>query len=314
MIYLVVGLVALAVVLLVLGVSQFVTATTETQAVRKRLVTVTPGGLENRQARALRERQARRERLQAVLETVGSQVGKEQIKREGLQERLIQAGYRSAGAPAVFVGLRVLAAVVLGLLGLLVATASPDSSGTQPLLFGASGLLLGWMIPAYLLRRRARSRTEGLNRALPDALDLMVVCVEAGMGLNQALVKVGEEMGRISPALADEFILTSLEIRAGTPRDQALRNMGERTGEKDLRALMAMLIQTDRFGTSVADALKVHAEEVRDKRQQRAEEEAAKIGTKIVFPLVLFIFPAMFLVILGPSIFVIRDSGVLEIF
>ena len=310
MIYLVVALVALSVTLLVLGVGQLVTSS-ETQAVRRRLVAVSPGGYENRQARDLKERQRRREQLQAFLESVGAQVGKEQIQREGLREQLVQAGYRSSAAPAVFVGVRLVAALGLGLLGFGAIGVLPNAGVGQQLFFGATGLLLGWVLPSYLLRRRARLRREELNRALPDALDLMVVCVEAGLGLNQALVKVGDEMGRISQALADEFIMVSLEIRAGSPREQALRNLGKRTGVKDIRALVGMLIQTDRFGTFIADSLKVHAEEVRSKRQQRAEEEAAKITTKIIIPLVIFVFPALFLVILGPAYFVIRDSGVL---
>ena len=311
MIYLVMVLVALSVALLVLGVGQLVTSS-ETQAVRKRLVAVSPGGYENRQARDLEERQARREQLQAFLESVGSQVGKEQIQREGLREQLIQAGYRSTAAPAIFVGVRVVVAVSFGFLGLAAATVLPEAGFGQQLFFGLAGLLLGWLIPSYVLRRRARLRREELNRALPDALDLLVVCVEAGLGLNQALVKVGDEMSRISQALADEFTLVSLEIRAGAPREQALKNLGKRTGVKDIRALVAMLVQTDRFGTSIADSLKVHAEEVRSKRQQRAEEEAAKITTKIIIPLVIFVFPALFLVILGPAVFVVRDSGILE--
>ncbi len=310
MIYVVVALIALSVSLLVLGVGQLVTSS-ETQAVRKRLVAVSPGAFENRQARDLKERQERREQLQAFLESVGAQVGKEQIQREGLREQLIQAGYRGSAAPAVFVGVRVLVAVGLGFLGFAAAAILPDAGVGQQLFFATGGLLVGWLIPSYILRRRARLRREELNRALPDALDLMVVCVEAGLGLNQALVKVGDEMGRISQALADEFIMVSLEIRAGTPREQALRNLGKRTGVKDIRALVGMLVQTDRFGTSIAESLKVHAEEVRSKRQQRAEEEAAKITTKIIIPLVIFVFPALFLVILGPAVFVVRDSGLL---
>lgn len=310
MIYFVVALIALSVSLLVLGVGQLVTSS-ETQAVRKRLVAVSPGAFENRQARDLKERQERREQLQAFLESVGAQVGKEQIQREGLREQLIQAGYRRSAAPAVFVGIRVMVAVALGFLGFAAAAILPDAGVGQQLFFATSGLLVGWLIPSYILRRRARLRREELNRALPDALDLMVVCVEAGLGLNQALVKVGDEMGRISQALADEFIMVSLEIRAGTPREQALRNLGKRTGVKDIRALVGMLVQTDRFGTSIAESLKVHAEEVRSKRQQRAEEEAAKITTKIIIPLVLFVFPALFLVVLGPAVFAVRDSGLL---
>jgi tight adherence protein C len=131
--------------------------------------------------------------------------------------------------------------------------------------------------------------------------------MEAGLGLNQALVRVSEEIERISPEMSDELTVVNLEIRAGTPRDEALRHLGERSGVEDVRALTSMLVQTDRFGTSVADSLRVHAETLRTKRMQRAEEAAAKTTVKMLFPLVLFIFPAIFLVLLGPAYFLRQD-------
>ena len=131
-----------------------------------------------------------------------------------------------------------------------------------------------------------------MQKALPDALDMLVVCVEAGLGLNQALVRVSEEIDRISPVLSEQLALVNLEIRAGTARDEALRNLAERTGLQDISSLVGMLIQTDRFGTSVAHALRVHAETMRTKRRQRAEEAAAKTTIKMIFPLVFCIFPA----------------------
>jgi len=150
---------------------------------------------------------------------------------------------------------------------------------------------------------RKKSRQRRLQRAVPDALDLLVVCVEAGLGLNQALLRVAQETDRLSPALSDELMLVSLEIRAGTPREEALRNLAERTGLPDVHALTSMLIQTDRFGTSIAQALRVHADSLRDKRRQLAEEAAAKTSVKMLFPLVFFVFPAIFIVLLGPAIF-----------
>ena len=152
--------------------------------------------------------------------------------------------------------------------------------------------ILGWMIPFLFLKKKIRARQDELQRALPDALDLMVVCVEAGLGLNQALVRVGEEMDRVSRTLAEELTLVSLEIRAGTPREEALANLGKRSGVSDIRAFTSMLIQTDRFGTSIADALRIHADELRTKRRQRAEEEAAKLTVKMLIPIVMFIFLA----------------------
>nr|NIY11157.1 type II secretion system F family protein [Gemmatimonadota bacterium] len=160
---------------------------------------------------------------------------------------------------------------------------------------------LGWLLPNwYVLQRRRKRRTE-ISAALADALDLLVACVEAGVGLNQALVRVAEEVRNISEALSAELAMVNLEIRAGTPRDRALRNLAERTGLEDIENLVSTLIQTERFGTSVGRALRVQADTLRQKRRQRAEEAAAKTTIKLVFPLVMFIFPALFVVVLGPA-------------
>ena len=305
MIYIVVVLIALSVGLVVMGVGQMVTSG-ESRTLQKRLATISPAQSQTREIRERRDRQARREALEGFLQTVGEQIGRDQVKRGGLRQLLIQAGYRSAAAPAVYVGLRAVGAAGLGFLAFVgVTIVGPDFM--MRVLVVCVGVLLGWMLPLLGLRRKVRSRQTELRRTLPDALDLMVVCVEAGLGLNQALVRVGDEMQRVSQELADELTLVSLEIRAGTPRETALRNLGERTGVSDIRALVSMLIQTDRFGTSIADSLRIHAEELRDKRQQAAEEEAAKITVKILIPLVLFVFPAIFIVILGPAIFHIQE-------
>jgi tight adherence protein C len=163
--------------------------------------------------------------------------------------------------------------------------------------FGA----MGYVLPGMLVTRRVKKRQKEMQRALPDALDMLVVSVEAGLGLNAALVRVSEEIDRLSPVLSEQLGLVNLEIRAGTSREDALRNLAERTGLQDISSLVGMLIQTDRFGTSVAQALRVHADTMRTKRRQRAEEAAAKTTIKLVFPLVFCIFPAMFVVILGPA-------------
>jgi tight adherence protein C len=301
MIYVVVILIALAVALLVLGVGQVVVSG-EARALQKRLATVSKVNTEEVRIRERRRRQAKREQLEGLLETLGERVGKEQVKRSGLKDLLIHAGYRKPAAPAVFVGMRAVSAIGLGLAAfLLVNIVGPEF--LMRVLVVTGSILIGWMLPLMGLRRKAKARQKELRRALPDALDLMVVCVEAGLGLNQALVRVGEEMERISEPLADELTLVSLEIRAGTPREQALRNLGERSGVSDIRALTSMLIQTDRFGTSIADSLRIHAEELRSKRQQQAEEDAAKVTVKMLIPLVIFVFPSIFVVILGPAIF-----------
>ena len=177
--------------------------------------------------------------------------------------------------------------------------------GTSPLVtllmtiyFGA----MGYVLPSIMVGQRIKRRQKEMQKALPDALDMLVVSVEAGLGLNQALVRVSEEIDRISPVLSEQLGLVNLEIRAGTAREEALRNLAERTGLQDISSLVGMLIQTERFGTSVAQALRVHADTMRTKRRQRAEEAAAKTTIKLIFPLVFCIFPAMFVVILGPAL------------
>ena len=301
MIYVVVALVAASVGLVVLGLGQLVVSG-ESRTLQRRLATVSDSQLRTREVRERRERQARRERLEGFLETVGATVGKDQIERSTLRDLLIQAGHRSAAGPAVFVGIRAVTALGLGF-GAFVGVSAVGAELNARVLVTGFCFILGWLLPFMVLRRQARSRQDQIRRALPDALDLMVVCVEAGLGMNQAIVRVGDEMARVSRALADEFTLVSLEMRAGTPREDALRHLGERTGVSDIRALVSMLIQTDRFGTSIADSLRIHAEELRSKRQQAAEEEAAKITVKILIPLVIFVFPAIFVVILGPAVF-----------
>jgi tight adherence protein C len=301
MIYLVVLLIAASVALVVVGIGQMVT-TAETRTIRRRLANLAPAQAEDRRVRERRQRQERRESLEGFLEALGEKVGKEQIRRGTLRQTLIHAGYRNANAPAIFVGLRATAAAALAFLA-FVAVSALRMEFVNGVLLMSMAVLVGWIIPLYVVKRKVRSRKKEIRRTLPDALDLMVVCVEAGLGLNQALVRVGEEMERVSQQIADEFTMVSLEIRAGTPREEALRHLGDRTGTADVRALVSMLIQTDRFGTSIADGLRVHSEELRSKRQQEAEEEAAKITVKMLIPLVIFVVPPIFGVILGPAVF-----------
>jgi tight adherence protein C len=159
----------------------------------------------------------------------------------------------------------------------------------------------GYYAPGLWLRTAITQRKDALNRAIPDALDLMVVCVEAGLGLDQAIGRVGEEVGRSHPALSDELNLLSMELRTGVSRQEALRNIAHRTDLEEVRNLVALLIQTDRFGTSIGQALRVHADSMRTTRRLKAEELAAKLPVKLLFPLVFFIFPSMFIVIIGPA-------------
>jgi tight adherence protein C len=163
------------------------------------------------------------------------------------------------------------------------------------------GLGLGYVLPGMVLARKAKARAHRIQLALADMLDLLVVSVEAGLGLDQALSRVGAELAFAYPELSDELRLINLELRAGKPRSEALRNLADRTGVDDLSSLVTMLIQTDKFGTSVAQSLRVYSETLRTKRRQRAEEAAAKTGVKMVFPLVFCIFPAIWVVTIGPA-------------
>lgn len=212
-----------------------------------------------------------------------------------LRRRFMRAGYQTLTPVAVFTVAQIVLAPVLCILPLTVLA--------PPLAYIMAGLgaFAGWQIPAFVLDYLIARRQKVIRNGLPDALDLMIVCLEAGSGMDQAMLKVSEELGLAYPPLGDEFRTIITETRAGKPRIEAFRNFASRTGVDDVRALVAMLIQTDRFGTSVSQALRTHAETSRTKRRQRAEEKAAKVGVKLVFPLVFCLFPALFVVMLGPA-------------
>ena len=215
-----------------------------------------------------------------------------------LRRRLAMAGYTSPMAAVVYGAASILTPVILGLSVFLLA-----GGGTLAgLLFTGFALAIGYMLPGVILARKIENRKLQIQNGLPDALDLLIVCVEAGSGLDQAIIKVTEELQITHPALSDELRIVTTEVRAGKPRLEAFKNFAARTKVDDVRSLVALLIQTDKFGTSIAQALRIHAETSRTKRRQRAEERAAKVGVKLVFPLVLFLFPALYVVILGPAV------------
>jgi len=248
------------------------------------------------------------ERLAGVIETLGQRrvdAGYKDVS--GLRLRLMQAGYPNASAVPIFLGVRIFLPAVLVIVSVALFPALGYPLAGTMLLTSWFGIF-GYVAPSFRVNMRRKARQKQMQKALPDALDMLVVCVEAGLGLNQALVRVSEEIDRISSVLSEQLTMVNLEIRAGTARDEALRNLGDRTGLDDIKSLVAMLIQTDRFGTSIAQALRVHADSLRTKRRQRAEEAAAKTTIKLVFPLVLFIFPAMFVVILGPALIQILQA------
>ena len=213
-----------------------------------------------------------------------------------LRRRLMRAGYRTVPPVVIYFWAEILLPVVLGLSALWFF-------GLQSgWLIAAFVAVLGYLVPGLTLAHLISKRKQELQNGLPDALDLLIVCVEAGSSLDQGVLKTSEELYVSYPSLADELKTLNIEVRAGKPRIEAFRNLATRTGLDDVRALVAMLVQTDRFGTSVAQALRTLAETLRTKRRQRAEEKAAKIGVKLVFPLVFFLFPAFYVVTLGPAI------------
>jgi tight adherence protein C len=224
--------------------------------------------------------------------------GKELTGRRFL---LGQAGYRSSGAYGAYLGFRL--GMVILFVVLVVAYAKGVGMSFQAMnLLLVLALLLGILLPDFLLRLKIRRRQEGILDSLPDALDLLVVCVESGLGLNSAFMKITEEFMITNPALSDEFDIVNREMVAGKPRQDALRSLSDRTGIEEIKSLVAMLVQTEKLGTSLSMSLRIHSDSMRTRRRQRAEEEAAKTTIKLVFPLVFLLFPALYIVILGPAL------------
>lgn len=219
---------------------------------------------------------------------------------EALKWDLARAGFRHVQARKAFAGIRVLTTVAVGLASFF-SSSLMRLSATEVTALALLGGLLGYFLPLMVLRARQMKRQEAITLALPDALDLLVICVEAGMGLNAAILKVSRECELQARALSDELRAANNEMVAGATRTEALRNLALRTGVDDVRALVAVMIQSDRFGTSIAHALRVHSQSLRTRRRQRAEENARKTPVKLVFPLVFCIFPELLVVILAPG-------------
>lgn len=227
---------------------------------------------------------------------IGKLLPKSEKDWDRLRQRLIRAGIKDPGAPVIYSLIEMAGPIVLGLGPLMLMRGVPA-------IFGAiMGAGIAFFAPSLYVGSRLTARKREIENGLPDALDLLVVCIEAGSGVDQAIVKASEELVMAYPALADELRIVTTEIRAGKTRLDAFKNLAQRTKVEDVRALVAMLVQTDRFGTSIGQALRTHAETSRGKRRQRAEEAAQKIGVKLVFPLVLFFFPAFYIVVLGPAV------------
>jgi len=224
-----------------------------------------------------------------------------------LQKQLMQAGFRSQTAPGVYRAIQLMTmAGFPAIVALACALLAKPLSGA--FLWIVSAFVVGFFLPRYALSRMIRSRQQLVRWGLADALDLMVISIEAGLGLNAAMMKVSSELKEVHPDICDEFELANLEIRVGRERDEALRNLAERTGVDDLRSLVAMLIQTDKFGTSIAKAIRAFSDSLRTKRRQRAEQAAQKAAVKLLFPLACFLFPTLFIAILGPAALQLMDT------
>jgi len=217
----------------------------------------------------------------------------------GISRRLHQAGYRGHRAIRIFWGLRIFLCMALGFGSMLLAWIS-QSSMKDFLMLGGFAALVGYMLPFITIYRKARTRVREMRETLPDALDLIVVCVEAGMGVDAALNRVGREQNEQGLALGEELLLATQEMQAGSVRKEALTRLAERVGVDEFRGLVTFLTQTEEMGGSIARSLRVYAETMRDKRSQAAEEAARKTVIKLIFPLVFFILPAIFIILLGP--------------
>jgi len=227
-----------------------------------------------------------------------------------LRLKFINAGIRSPKATMVFFGLKTLLPIVFAVPGFLVMRATHAASGLNLVLWVVMIALAGCFLPNLALHLTARDRKREIFENFPDAADLLLVCVEAGQGLDAALTRVAEEILSKSPALAEELQMTNLEMRAGGTREKSLRNLAMRSGVEELTSFATMLTQADKFGASIGDSLRVFSDDLRHKRRMRAEELAAKVPTKMLFPLVAFIFPSIFMVVLGPAIIrIVRTLG-----
>jgi tight adherence protein C len=245
--------------------------------------------------------------VQRIVELTGP-LAKLSLPAEGwensqLRIRFMNAGFRNQTAPALYFAAKTLLAIIFPVtLAFYAASSGMDMRGNNFLLLLLLSAAIGYFLPNGLLERRIAYRQREIFESFPDVIDLTTVCVEAGLGLDAALARVSEEMRYKTPIIGEELHLVNLELRAGSTRERALRNLALRTGVEEIDTLVAMLVQSDRFGTSVADSLRVHSDSLRTKRRLRAEEAAAKIPTKLLFPLIFFIFPSLLLVLLGPAL------------
>jgi len=235
------------------------------------------------------------------LQQLGTKIPSSDADVATMRATLVRAGFRGENAVMVFFGIRILTTLAMLVLCIVMEPYLPPNPMMKMMLM-ISGCAAGWVMPRFFLEKRVAHRQEILRLSLPDALDLLVVSVEAGLGLDQAIQHVGRELQVSHPQLSEEMLLVMLEMRAGKRRSDALRNFAERTGESEIRKLVAILIQNDRFGTSMGESLRTHSDFLRIARRQEAEERAGKVGVKLVFPIFFFILPSMLIVAAGPGI------------
>jgi tight adherence protein C len=237
-----------------------------------------------------------------LIERIASFVPKSPKEMTRLRRRMVRAGYHGVAPAVIYAAAEIALPVVIGLPPVFLL------GGIRGVAFGLVAGLVGYLMPGVVLGRMIDRRRQVITDGLPDVLDLLIVCLEAGSSLDQSIVRATEELYLAYPALGEELKMLTAETRAGKPRIEAFKNLDARTRNDDVKSLVAMLVQTDRFGTSVSQALRTFAEVSRTKRRQRAEERAAKIGVKMVFPLVLCLFPALYVVTLGPAALMIIDN------
>jgi tight adherence protein C len=235
------------------------------------------------------------------LQGIGTRVPSSEAEVASLKTDLMRAGFRSESALPVFYGIRIVVTLAMLVLCIMLQTRMPDNP-IMKLGLMASGIGAGWILPRFFLEKKVGRRQEVLRLSLPDALDLMVVSIEAGLGLDQAISHVARELYSSHPELSDEMSLVTLEMRHGKRRSEALKNFADRTGEAEFRKLVAILVQNDRFGTSMGESLRTHSDFLRVRRRQEAEERAGKVGVKLVFPIFFFILPSMLIVAAGPGL------------
>lgn len=298
--YLVIGLITLAVVVLSIGIGFIVFGAAD--PIRRRLKSIgssSTGGQGSPDMRNV----GRLVNIDTIIGPVAQYIlPADEIERNDMLAKLTHSGFRDPNSLQVFYSIKTVLSIGLPIITFLSLRFVPDMSDGNLLIWVLVASAVGIFLPNIVLNHFYKRRQKQLRDGFPDALDLLVVCIEAGLGLAQGIQRVSRELEVSHPELAAELSLVNAEVRVGVDRVQALKNLAARTGLEDIRGLVSLLVQTLRFGTSVADTLRVYSEEFRDKRMQKAEEMAAKIGTKMIFPLVVFMFPAFFVVAIGGSV------------